>query len=85
MDGADLVHWTLPLLVNGAYGPPLLFGRSLLMMNHEHVHPTNLSLSISSQELRTLDDPMTPLLHVFCELPVCQCYVVCLKVMPGHA
>src|SRR2546423_1818739 len=57
MDGADFVQGNLPLFVNGAYVLPLLFGHSRRMMNHEHVHPTNSSLSISPQESRTLDAP----------------------------
>jgi hypothetical protein len=37
MEGADLVHGTLSLLVTGAYVSLLLFGHSRQMMNHEHV------------------------------------------------
>ena len=31
------------------------------------------------QDKGTTNDPKTPLLHVFCELPVCQRYVVCYR------
>src|SRR6267143_647565 len=56
-------HGNLPLLVHGSYGTPLLFGQSRKMMNHEPVHPTNSSLSISPHEIHTFDDPKTPILH----------------------
>ena len=38
VDFADLVHWTLPLLVTGAYVPPLLVGHSRRMMHHDSVY-----------------------------------------------
>src|SRR5262245_39905734 len=47
MDGADLVHSTLPLLVTGTYVTPFLFGHWRRVMNHEHVHPTNSAFSHS--------------------------------------
>jgi len=70
MNGADLFHWTLPLLATGAYVPPLLFGHSRKMINHDRAHPTNSSLSSSPQEMRTLDDSKTPILYACAS---CQC------------
>jgi hypothetical protein len=82
---ADLVHWTLPLLVTGAYVPPLLFGHSQKMLNPAPVHPTYSSLSSSPQKMRTLDTPTMPLLHVFASCQYANVVGLIEQVTPGHA
>jgi hypothetical protein len=82
---ADLVHGALPLRVTGAYVPPLLFGHSRQMMNPAPVHPTYSSLSSSPQEMRTLDDSKTSLLHVLRAASVPTLCGLIEQVMPGHA
>src|SRR5262249_31925147 len=56
MDGANLVHGNLSLLVTGAYEPPLLFGHLRKMMNHAHGYPTHSAFSRG------------PLIHTLCSV-----------------
>src|SRR5712691_9283781 len=69
MDCADLVHGNLPLLVKGAYVPPLLFGHSRKMMNHDHVHPTNSAFSRRPLKRTRLNEARSTFPHTFC--PAC--------------
>src|SRR4029453_4448409 len=71
MDGADLVHGTLPLLVTGTYVPPSLFGHWRRVINHDHVHPTNSAFSHSplrSTRLKEEHSPFPPTFYPVCPL-----------------
>src|SRR4029453_8247198 len=69
MHVADLIHGTLPLLVNGAYVPPLLFGHSRKMMNHDHIHPPNSACSRRPLILTRLKEEHSTFPHMSC--PAC--------------
>src|SRR5262249_28036023 len=71
MDGADLVHGTLSLFVIGTYVPPLLFGHSRRLINHDHVHPTHPAFSRSPLRSAYLKEEQSIFPHVLSCMSSC--------------